>query len=718
VSVATPERLDVGFARQALGVVFEGQLPPFEGRWRARIGEPARFGSVDELLAAGVDYFGPVARKPVRVGSGLGKQNVAETTNVVRLDLDPPPDIPLNEEILLIERAEKHLNGLEALGMVPSVFTFSGRGCWAYWKLDRHVSHADAEWLMRRLYAQFRREGSEWNIDRVARMPGSVNEKTGFRAFVMALNDVRWPPEALAELLPELDNEEAESSEPAGDLVFDAALSPSGRLPRLDLPDGLASYVEQCLPKKERKKLRIDGSAREQAIICRLVNAGYSDGQIAVYFDHHHLPRHEEEKRRRKGSYGWLARSIAKARLPLSASPVPVGSSDSSPGSSPSLVSIGNGTYFEEEDDSPTKSRQSGWEYRRWAILIEMEEGLPKLEVVGWVCSRFEIKRSQARRDLDWLQEKGYIEPLTDEVDKRVKRVYRTEEGRNRLQRQSEGRLRFLAGTTPVTFRKGLAGRSRSAAVEAEQDPDQSPPTPEPAVVVTQRPTYSRDWKEETAAENAELRRRERSLINDVFRIHIPGTGWTYFQPLIAVDEWVKVLFHEQLPVGLDEDGLMVYRSFVSPKDPSVGGEGAHDPIELRTLQNGGYSASDRWIGRAAELELVDGGFKAATRIEGGKQRPIIGLIVQAERNFYRPLIKSTYLHGGVIAVRKLGQKKDTRYEFARAGTAIEIPPDEFDFGSFLQHLADPTEMQAVVDSLPDGWYFSRRSTWARQYGR
>ena len=160
VGMAAWEGFDVDLARQALDLVFEGQLPPFEGRWRARITEPAWFHSVEELLAAGVDYFGPAARKSVRVGSGMGKENVAETTNVVWLDLDPPHNTPLDEELHLVGLAKRHLNGLEALGMTPSVFVFSGRGCWAYWKLDRHVSQVEAERLMRRLFAQFRREGS------------------------------------------------------------------------------------------------------------------------------------------------------------------------------------------------------------------------------------------------------------------------------------------------------------------------------------------------------------------------------------------------------------------------------------------------------------------------------------------------------------------------------------------------------------------------------
>ena len=182
----------------------------------------------------------------------------------------------------------------------------------------------------------------------------------------------------------------------------------------------------------------------------------------------------------------------------------------------------------------------------------------------------------------------------------------------------------------------------------------------------------------------------------------------------MPVDEWAKVRFHEQLPVAVDQDGLTVYRSFVSPRDPSLGGEDADDPVEARTLQHGGYPARDRWIGWAAELEQTKDGFKLATRLDAGEELLNIGLIVQAEHNFYRELVKSTYLHDGVIAVRKRGKGKDTKYEFARAGDRIDLPLDEFDFDSFLEHLADPAEMQAVIDSLPEGWYFSRRSTYGR----
>ena len=139
-----------------------------------------------ELVAAGVDYFGPVGRKHKRSLEGFSKADVADTTNVVWADLDPPAMTTATDKHVLVGDAEKRLAECERGRIAPSVFVFSGRGCWGYWKLDRPVTQLEAERLMRRLFAQLRREGTEWDIGRIARMPGSVNEKTGLKSFVIA----------------------------------------------------------------------------------------------------------------------------------------------------------------------------------------------------------------------------------------------------------------------------------------------------------------------------------------------------------------------------------------------------------------------------------------------------------------------------------------------------------------------------------------------------
>ena len=99
--------------------------------------------------------------------------------------------------------------------------------------------------------------------------------------------------------------------------------------------------------------------------------------------------------------------------------------------------------------------------------------------------------------------------------------------------------------------------------------------------------------RNETGSTNAEKRRRQRSLINDVYRIYLPGNRWTYLQLLTPLGEWVRVRLHVQLPVGVDSAGRFVYRSFVSPRDEGLGDEAAHDPIEARTLEDGGWPARD-----------------------------------------------------------------------------------------------------------------------------
>ena len=252
---------DPDLARAAVELILEGQEPPFEGRVRERMDEARWFDSAEELVGAGVDYFGPVARKARRPLAGFSKEDVADATNVVWLDLDPPPGAGTEDGARLVAEAGRWLEGLRALGLGPSVFVFSGRGCWAYWKLDRHVPQREAELLMRRLYALFRPGGSEHDIGRVARMPGSVNEKTGLRAFVVWLEEARWGPRELARLLPDIDVA-AVSDTNAAKAEYDRALKPGGRLPRAELPDDLLAYMAARPPKRQRAAEGIDGSAR------------------------------------------------------------------------------------------------------------------------------------------------------------------------------------------------------------------------------------------------------------------------------------------------------------------------------------------------------------------------------------------------------------------------------------------------------------------------
>ena len=170
---------------------------------------------------------------------------------------------------------------------------------------------------------------------------------------------------------------------------------------------------------------------------------------------------------------------------------------------------------------------------------------------------------------------------------------------------------------------------------------------------------------------------------------------------------------HEQLRVAYDGGGIPVFRSFVSPKDPSLGGPDADDPVEQRTLRDGGYEASDKLIGVAAELVRAGAGFELATRTENGEAIPNVGLIVQAHKNFYRPLRAYRRHQDKVVAARKRGQGKDTKYEFMIAGEGIEVPAGLApDLDAILHRLADEDEARAVLASLPDGWRLVKRVPW------
>jgi hypothetical protein len=67
-------------------------------------------------------------------------------------------------------------------------------------------------------------------------------------------------------------------------------------------------------------------------------------------------------------------------------------------------------------------------------------------------------------------------------------------------------------------------------------------------------------------------------------------------------------------------------------------------------------------MGWAAELVCSgDGSFEVAHRVEGGVKLPNIGVLVQADANFYRPLVNKLSRWDGIIAVRERGKAADPR---------------------------------------------------------
>jgi hypothetical protein len=134
------DAFDPELARSAVALILEGQEPPFEGRVGARMDEAHWFDSADGMIAAGVDYFGPVARK-TRRPRPASKKDVADTTNVVWLDLDPQPDAAADDSEQLVAEARRWLGAMGALDLGP--LTSTGPAACETWPRC-HANHASA----------------------------------------------------------------------------------------------------------------------------------------------------------------------------------------------------------------------------------------------------------------------------------------------------------------------------------------------------------------------------------------------------------------------------------------------------------------------------------------------------------------------------------------------------------------------------------------------
>jgi len=423
--VETWQEYDPRVAFRSVALLLDGQVPPFEMRWIARMDKPRWAGSAAELLAGHPDYFGPVARLAERTRNGMGRANCATTTNVVWLDLDAPDEMRVRQQLL--HWSERRFNLLEVHGLTPSAFHFSGQGCWAFWKLSEPIPAQEAESVMRRLYAEFRPDGSEHNVDGLTRMPGAWHQDTGHQAFVMALTDHRWHPATFETPLPALPEPVFVPLAPRN--------NPSGNLPIVRLPDDLAAYQRERPDKRARRRLGIDGSAMEQRIVCLLVNLGYPDAQIIRYFDHHRLPRHMAERNRRRND-SWLRRGIAKARS----------------GYNPQLASLPNPSLcVNTESDHKRQVKHRGGEQERLRSILQTVqeyEGAGYGEMHKLVGAALDGADVTARRRLKQLEAAGYIYLPCLPRRGSPKTVWLTEKGRNVL--QPSGRFPLTIWVRPM----------------------------------------------------------------------------------------------------------------------------------------------------------------------------------------------------------------------------------------------------------------------------
>jgi hypothetical protein len=205
-------------------------------------------------------YFGPIARQ---ADSGL-KAAVADCANVVWADVDeaPGPD-------WLQER-------LSELNLGASAIVFSGRGYWVYLKLDQLVPTSEVERLNRGLAVLLDADKC-WERNRLARLPGSVNEKTHVRARVEQLDAVLHSPAALR-TLGERIQEQPQSYTP------DSTPVRIGRTPHL------GAFTWNYIGAKPARGQGYDRSVEEHKIFVALVAQGWTDEEIVAFANAVGLP--------------------------------------------------------------------------------------------------------------------------------------------------------------------------------------------------------------------------------------------------------------------------------------------------------------------------------------------------------------------------------------------------------------------------------------------
>lgn len=214
----------------------------------------------------------------------------------LHVDVDPEPDRPLAEEQA---RIEAMLSADSPAGLPPAtVVAFSGGGCQAFWRLSdpvaiRDKAHAEGELELhnRHLLAAFGGDKVAFNVDRIMRLPGTVNwpnEKKRNKGRTPALAGVRlWrevahPLAAFPKAEPPRPARAAAAAAGAAATPAPAAVGPAyadvAHLPAC-VPDKLRAVVALGHDPAEPNRLP---SRSEWAwwATCELVRVGLADAEI------------------------------------------------------------------------------------------------------------------------------------------------------------------------------------------------------------------------------------------------------------------------------------------------------------------------------------------------------------------------------------------------------------------------------------------------------
>lgn len=145
-------------------------------------------------------YFAPATLRDPFVGKP--RKGDCLGSHYVWVDVDPPKAMPLDAETLAAWQATT-LDEIAATDVPPpQIVVSSGRGLWLYWRLSHQLPPAEVEAINYALASRIGGGDACHNIDRVARLPFTLNTKNGQLATILHYEDGTTPLAALPSEAP------------------------------------------------------------------------------------------------------------------------------------------------------------------------------------------------------------------------------------------------------------------------------------------------------------------------------------------------------------------------------------------------------------------------------------------------------------------------------------------------------------------------------------
>ncbi len=259
----------------------------------------------------GREVFARISALRERPSSGRGKESDSIGASVLWADFDN-----VRDEQALVDK-------LEALLNPPTMTVRSGRGVHAYWSLDRFETDLTGIKARNRGLAQIIGSGADHvhDLARVMRVAGTTNHKDGQERAceILSLDEARvYTLGDFAAVEHADDSEEVRDwdEEPVPDDFLNGVQAQDANLYKRILSEHTA--LEAGASRKAGGG--VDRSANDFYIAVRLLELGYSPGQVLTVLMH---PRwFSGERFREKGGYGYVTRTVAAAQRVVPPNPL------------------------------------------------------------------------------------------------------------------------------------------------------------------------------------------------------------------------------------------------------------------------------------------------------------------------------------------------------------------------------------------------------------